>query len=465
MPGPEDEWGISEWMGWTTNEYIPYRAWQVHNKYYDPDLEKSVACFSDWYIGEYVSIHKEPDLSLAHCLRELSVESSSDNLTIILLVDCLPLHYMEIVDDALRSTGLSRHNIGFRFAGLPTVTESNKPALLAGNWREDRGDYEAILKKRAASDWGGKKVIYLSNLKSMSEIKAPQEAAIVVLNLLDADEILHSDVESKNIMFEDELYRIFDRVAEEVNRLSEEWGGAKERFNVCVVTDHGACRILEEEKRSFDSVVVKKLFPNEKYRFSALNEEQAAEIPPNLWEIGHRFKQPFISESPICFIPRGHNTVRQAGAVKGYVHGGATPEEVIVPVAQYKLVKVAWKKPFARFLDLKLDGKTDRAEFYIQRLVTIEIEVQNPNTAEISILRASIISPEVDLKGFETTIVPAGGVNCLKMNCYFKKSALGAKTLDIEIAYEIGGEKHILPLSLKSEFKSAQKGGFSLKDL
>lgn len=465
LPGPQDKWGISEWIDWTTNEYIPYRAWQVHNKCYDSDLEKTVAHFSDWYIGEYISIHGDPDFSLTHCLTSFSGESSDNNLTVVLLVDCLPLHYVEIIDGALRNAGFSRHNISFRFAGLPTVTVNNKTALFAGNWLEDEEDYETILEKRATSDWGGKKAIYLSNLKSMSEMKVPQEAAVVVLNLLDADEILHSNVETRNIMFEDELHRLFDRVAEEVNRLSEEWDGAKEHFNLYVLTDHGACRILEEERRSFDSVVVRKLFPNEKYRFSVVDEEYADDIPQNLWEIGHRFKPPFVPERPIYFIPRGHNTVRQASVVKGHVHGGATPEEVIVPVAHYKPLKVAWKKPFARFLNLRLSKATGRAKFYIQRTTPIDIEVQNPNTAEISILRASIISPEVDLKGFETTIVPAGGVKCLTIECYFMKSALGERNVEIEIAYEIAGEKHILPLSLPTEFQSAQKGGFSLKDL
>ena len=464
LPGEGEEWIASKWIEWTASEYIPYRSWQVYNNYYDSELEEKVVSFSDWYVREYASVHSEPDLSLAYCLRGLSGKNTNESFAVVLLVDCLPLNYVEILDDALRNAGLSRRNLSYRFAGLPTITVNNKTALLAGNWQESRSDYQAIFKERAESDWGYKNVIYLSNLKSMSEIKAPQPA-IVVLNLTDADEILHSDVESRNVMYEDELYRIFNRLAEEVKRLSEEWPGAKEHFDIYVVTDHGACRILEEEKRSFDSGVVNKLFPDEKYRFAAVSDEQAETIPQNLWEIGRKFEQPFVLESPIFFIPRGHNTVRQAGAVKGYVHGGATPEEVIVPAVHYKLVKAAWEKPFARFLNLVLDRETGRAQFYIQRVVVIKIEMQNPNPVEISIRRASVISPEVDLKGFEAANVPAKDKNCMNISCYFKGSALGEKDLEIEIAYEIEGEKLVLPLSLKSEFKSAQKGGFSLKDI
>ncbi|MBU2521598.1 MAG: hypothetical protein KKD50_05150, partial [Proteobacteria bacterium] len=338
-------------------------------------------------------------------------------------------------------------------------------ALLSGNWQNKAGNYEAVLKNRAASDWSGKNVVYLSNLKSLSEMEAPQETTIAVLNFVDGDEILHSDVEAKNTTHEDELHRIFSRMAESVNRLSQEWAGSKKNFNVYVVTDHGACRILDEEKRSFDSAVVNKLFANEKHRFSAVAEDRVNDIPDNLWLLGHRFKGPFSDEKMIYFLPRGHNTVRQTGITKGYMHGGATPEEVIVPTASYKMVKVAWKTPDTRFLNLDLVKETGMAKFYIQRVVTLKVEIQNPNPSDIRILRASVTSPETDLKSCEIAVIPAGSVNTLQMSCYFKKAALGEKCLEIEIAYEVSGEQHTLSLTRECEFKSAMAGGFSLRDL
>jgi len=463
--GSEEVWGSAEWIRWTTEEYIPYRVWQIHSGQFDEDLEQTVARFSDWFISEYVSIHKDSDLSLTHCLRNISSSDSSSEFTIILLVDCLPVAFMELLDQALRNVGLSRHDLHYRFAGLPTITEYNKTALLSGNWQNKTGNYEAVLKNRSASDWKVENVVYLSNLKSLSEMEAPQEPTIAVLNLLDGDEILHSDVEAKNTTHEDELHRIYSRMAESVNRLSQEWVGSKEQFYVYVVTDHGACRILDEEKRSFDSAVVNKLFANEKHRFSAVTEDQVNDIPDNLWVLGHRFKRPFSDESVIYFLPRGHNTVRQTGVGKGYMHGGATPEEVIVPIASYKMVKAAWKTPSVRFLNLDLDKETGAAKFYVQRVVTLEIELQNLNSIEIRIHRASVISPETDLKSCETVNIPAGGINTLRISCYFKKPALGKKSLEIEIVYEIGDDQRTFPITLDSEFKSAMSVGLSLRDL
>ena len=462
---PGEEWNALKWIRWTTEEYAPYRTWQVHNGYFDEDLEKTVARFSEWFIEEYASIHRDPNLSLIHCLGVLSLSGSEDELSIILLVDCLPLEFVGLLDTALRNVGFSRHDLHYRFAALPTITKYNKPVLLSGDWQNNAGNYDAILKTRTKADWNNKQVVYLSNLKAMSEMPAPQKSAVVLLNFLDGDELLHSDVESKNTTHEEELHRLFTRMAESVNRLSKEWAGSREHFSVYVVTDHGACRVLEEEKRSFDSTVVNKLFPDEKHRFAATDLKQVDDIPDNLWALGHRFKQPFVSDDKIFFLPKGHNTVRRSGRVKGYLHGGVTPEEVIVPTAIYKLVKAAWKTPAARFLDLNLAKETGRAKFYIQRVVTLKVEIQNPNAIDIHILRAGIMSPETDLKSCEVAVVPAGSVNTLQMSCYFKKAALGEKSLEIEIAYEVSGEQHTLSLTLECEFKSAMAGGFNLREL
>lgn len=461
----EAEWSITDWIHWATEEYAPYRKWQVHSGYYDEKLEQTIVHFSDWYIGEYASVHKDPELSLVHCLRAISMNNPKNDFSIILLIDCLPLPFIDLLDSALRNIGFSRHDLRYRFAVLPTTTEYNKAALLSGEWQNKNGNYEAILKARSAADWNGKKIVYHSNLKSLSNMKIPQDSTIAVLNYIDVDEVLHSDVESKNTTYEDELHRLFARIAESVQRLSQEWAGPREHFNVYIITDHGACRILEEEKHSFDSEVVNKLFTNEKHRFAAVSEDQLDKIPENLWALGYRFKQPFASENMTYFLPKGHNTVRQAKNVRGHMHGGVTPEEVIVPTALYRLVKAAWKTPPTRFLNLDKVKETGRVKFYIQRIVTLEIEIQNPNTADISILRASVISPEADLKGCEIIQIPAGSAKTLIMNCYFKKAALEKNSLEIEIVYEIADEQHTYPITLESDFKSALASGFSLKDL
>jgi len=124
--GPEEEWSSAQWIRWTAEEYVPYRMWQVHNDYYDEDLEQTVARFTEWYISEYATIHKDPDLSLIHCSRPLSSNRSENEFSIVLLVDCLPLAFMDLLDDALRnvaSVAMICTTVSLRYRPLLNTTK------------------------------------------------------------------------------------------------------------------------------------------------------------------------------------------------------------------------------------------------------------------------------------------------------------------------------------------------------
>lgn len=465
LPTSDLSWEADQWKRWSIEEYIPYRHWQTLNGHYDAELERAVQLFSDWYLRAYATVHQDVEKSLVHLLSSWENRLKEDALSLILLVDSIPVTYWGLLQEALTKAGFHRHEMSYRFVPLPSHTENVKPAILSGSWQQGKRGYEEILKTRAKKDWGGKEVIYLPNLKALSNLVAPTENCVVLLNLLASDEVLHSDVELKDTTFEEELHRLFVRLADSAKRLFESWQGSSEAFSVYVITDHGASRILEGEKKSLDSKVVSSLFPDERYRFSALSKKEADKIPQNLWDLGYRFTPPFWDEDTVYFIPRGHNTVRMQTAEKGYVHGGATPEEVIVPAAIFKPVKPAWKAIAARFLDLKIDCETGKASFYIQRVIPIKIEVQNPNSEPVRILQVDILSPDTDIKACTTPHIGSNQYDVIQIDCYFNRSALKSEELTIQFTYEIVGEEYTKDLSLIAEFKSAVSGGFTLRDL
>ncbi|MFH1943505.1 MAG: hypothetical protein ABIL68_15490 [bacterium] len=465
LPKGELPWEADHWKRWVVDEYIPYRHWQTLNVHYDEEVEKTVQLFSDWYLGAYTAVHLDNEKSLVHLLSSWENRLKEDELALILLVDSVPVTYWDLLQEALTKAGFHRYELSYRFVPLPTHTENVKPALLSSSWQKDNVAYENILKTRAKRDWGGKEAIYLPNLKALSNLVATTENCVVLLNFLASDEVLHSDVELKDSTFEEELHRLFVRLADSAKRLFEGWQGPSEAFSVYVITDHGASKILEEEKKSLDSKVVSKLFPDERYRFSAMSKKEADKIPQNLWDLGYRFTSPFWDEDTVYFIPRGHNTVKMQTAEKGYVHGGATPEEVLVPAAIFKPVKPVWKTLPARFLGLKIDPETGKTSFYIQRVISIKIEVQNPNLEPVQVLQVDILSPDTDTKSCTTPHIGGNQYGVIQMDCYFNSSALKSEELAIQFTYRIAEDEYTKELSLSAEFKSAVTGGFSLKDL
>ena len=429
-------------------------------------MESEVQRFSDWYISDYVNVHQDEAFSLTHILRHWRDNIGGDEVSLILLVDCLPLTFWELLDAAFSRVGFHRHSVEYRFSPLPTDTQHSKPVLLAGNWQKSTTSYPKLLSERIATDWPCKTGLYLPNLKSLDELASPDKGAMVLLNLLTADETLHSDLEASGSSHDEELHRLFSRLARSVKSLQERWGGQPERFGIYVITDHGATMIQDHEQTNLDSVVVKDLFQDSKRRYAKLSSSDAQKVPDNLWKLGYKFtRQPFCEEDAVYFIPRGHNTVRTGKRGRTYSHGGASPEEVIVPCSMFKAVKAEWAEPASRFIDLAIDRDAKMATFYIRRLTRLRVELQNPNSESIAVSRVEVLSPSTDVKTCTTPMIGAKGTGMIDCDLYFAKSATSEDTLILQLFYEIAGEERVHEMRLAARFKSASSGGFTLKDI
>ena len=463
-----ETWDANRWSEWTAQEYIPYRHWITENNSENNDLEETVAAFSDWYVDNYSAIHQEVDTSLVHVLTSWTDRIRSDELSLILVIDCLPLTYFHLLLKAFRISGFHKHEQGVRFAPLPSTTETCKSLLLSGDWHhEKKASYEAIVDQRVKVSWPEKKAFYLPNLQAMaSSASSDEESAVYILNYIPSDEVMHSNPGLKGMTYDDELFNCFTKLAEAAHSFLQRSQKNNQDVSVYVVTDHGATRILDPERKSFESTIVQDLFENSKHRFATIDKSEPDSIPDNLWDIGYRFKQPFGDCNFTYFIPQGHKTAGVKKGAQGYVHGGATPEEIIVPIAVFKAVESEWKEPLGRFADIKLDSASQAVVFHIQRIVGIEIAIQNPNPEPLRIIRVEIVKPEAsEVREFNPCTIEGNSEKQFDVKCYFKKEATRENELLLRFIYQYGEEEREFVLPLKSIFKTAVTGGFSLKNL
>lgn len=464
LPVAADQMGLSEWMSWSLKAYMPYRWWQFQAGHTDDAVEGHVQAFSDWYVGEYEGIHKEAEQSLVHALTTKAEEIRTSEVCLLLLVDCLPVPLWELLSEALAGAGLHRRSVEHRFAPLPSDTATSKPRLLSGQLDCDAKAYGALLQERAAQEWDGRPVLYAASIKELLSLERPDEPCVVCLNWLECDDLLHRDVEDQGGVYEEEAARLFGRLADAVQSLVEGWSVAPKGFRLFVLTDHGATRVLPAEYQTFDSEVVSKVFPVEKHRFGSVETRAADSIPESLWALGYRFTDPFQASDVTYFIPRGHATV-SAHRAKGFVHGGVTPEEVIVPFGEFALEKATWKRPSARFADPRMNAEKTKLLFYVQRVVEVAIEIQNQNAQALSISKVEIVSPNAEIKDLKLGTVPSGGRERVVVSCYFEKAAEATGELLVRVGYAIEGERDSLLLRAAAEFRSMTQGGLRLRDL
>lgn len=460
--GGFDTW--PDWERWSLHEYLPYRAWQQATGTFLPELEKMVEYFSAWVVEQYPSLHADVDISLIHALKKLEKSFQSEELSVLLVVDCLSEFFRADLQARFGEMGFHLHQARHACAPLPSCTEISKPLLLSGSHEIKGSDYESILKKRAADRWPGKKVRYFGgNISALRVWEGSDGCNFLVVNDLTVDELMHADVEAKGSTHAEEVNRHFTRLANAVRELVENWKGDASKVGVHVVTDHGATRILEAESESVDSTLAGKLFPNEKYRFARMSQEEADSLPRSLWSLGHAFHSPFVEQDAKWFIPRGHHTVRNAKQ-RGFVHGGATPEELLVPVMTFRPVAVAWKAPECRPEGLRLNAAGE-ALFYLRRLQPIRLEVRNPNAVDIEIARVDVLSAGAEIRQSVLTSVAPQGKAEVRMELMFSDAAMMESELVLQLAWSIQGQREVREIRIPARVQSATGGGFSLKDL
>lgn len=453
----------ASWTKWFHSEYLPYRWWQTERGEADAEVEETIGRFSEWYCREFVHVHSDPALSAVQTLTQWRSSILQDDVSLILLVDNLPWAFWDSFERALASAGLHKHESHDCFAPLPSHTSVCKPALISGRWDATGSDYRKMLEARSAEQWGGRPVHYLAGVDQLSAMKPIPAPAVLLLNYLASDEALHADSAAAGTTHAEQLSLLYNNLGSAVGEFARRASEGDRGFGLYVITDHGATHVLDAEKQSIDAKLSQRLFADEKHRSATLSAADAAQVPQNLWELGHRFLNPFQPDGSVHFIPRGHSTVSAPSRRPIYCHGGASPEEVIVPCGVFRLFRAAWVEPNVRFVDLKLkDGK---AAFYVKRIANVAVEIQNTNADECR-LESIAITPAVgDIRDFGKVVVGAKSVGQTTVSLYFAAGATAVTTLSFDFSFRVAQETLVRRIELPVTISSAAAGGTDLTGL
>jgi hypothetical protein len=464
-PAAGEDLPPAAWVGWSVGEYFQYRRWQEKSGQYHERLEKDVCRFSDWYVNNYVTVQKNEKWGLVHVLGAWSDQIDDDDIALLMIVDCVPVVYWGLLDSVLTGGGFHRHSQAYRFAPLPSHTAASKPNIIAGTWMPGSADYTKLVEGRVGKDWPERKALYVPSLSALAGLTVPDGPVLMVVNYTFSDKTLHGDPGKMGSTYEDELEGLFSKLAGALQDFRAGLGEDRQ-LSLYTVTDHGATLPLAEERKTVSSSVAGKLFDDPEHRFARMNADQADKVPQNLWDLGYKFTPPFGDATEVFFIPRGHNTVK-VSAAEGYVHGGATPEEVIVPVAVYRTVEAPLKPLAMRLLDLRYEGPDHHAVFYVKRLVPIELELQNPNSEPAQIEGVEVDGVEVEVKSGDTGVVEANGTQRVTFHCYFSTGpSEAAVPVTFRVKCTIAGQGLVSEQKIPAEFRSAvKKKTFDLTDL
>ncbi len=431
---PNSTWEIAEWLIWITDSYMPYYSWLDAQAKRDELVASYAFMFADWFYQNFVNIKNASPQHFAFnaLYQERERIAENDAITLVLIVDNLNFAYFNELRRQFNLQGFSLKDIKPVLSLIPTATEIGKKALIAVD-----GDQKEFSKDRfpklVAKVWGavleGKKVKYLPNIGELQQEHILTHD-LYFLNYLPIDQALHKDDRDIGRPHSEVIHEAITTLAKVVVDFAKRFR-IEHRLHVYVISDHGSTRIPQHIVNVIDKKFFKTLSDEKHHRFIPLSDSEFTKLPQvastQCYFIDRQTfktdKNYLIARQYYRFIETQENF---------YVHGGLTPEEVVVPFARFTHEPVITVTP-TLYLLTKLFRYSIKSE--------VMLELGNPNAFPLEAISIRLVDADAD-EVFISTI-DAKQIMPIKFYTTFRrvKGTTNSRSLTVRVRYECQGQK------------------------
>lgn len=435
---PDTSWSTPQWLAWVTNSYMPYYSWVDAQAKREPEVANQAFLFADWFYEHFIAIKNgEPQYFAFNALyQEREHMKSGDSITLVLIVDNLNFMYFNDLRQQFNQQGFSLKEVKPLFSLIPTATQVGKAALIAG-----QGDQIDLFDERyadlVAKVWGpilgGKQVKYLQNIGELQQERA-LAYDVYFLNYLPIDIALHQDNRDSGRSHAEVIHESLLSLAKVVANFAKRFQ-VEQRLNIYVISDHGSTRIPQDSVNVIDQKFFKGLTLEKHHRFIELSDEKFAELPQaastQCYLIDRRVfktnKNYLIARQYYRFLKTQENF---------YVHGGLTPEEVIVPFARFTCEPVTPAPPTVRLVT---------KEFRYAVRSKVVLEVGNPNAFPLEALSLRLVDADAE----EVLIVALAPKQMMtvELTTIFRRApgSTNTRSLTVRVRYDCQGRAFTAP--------------------
>ncbi|GHO75232.1 hypothetical protein KSD_30030 [Ktedonobacter sp. SOSP1-85] len=417
-PIPDPLWSSENWLRWVTEAYLPYFAWVIRNKQARDTQMKLAAQFEQWLLKIYPKFPSDPMAPFTpHQLsriKELFDEKSVD-VVFWFVVDGLTWWQGERLKSFCAERKVGGIYLEPTISALPTITSISKKALVSGYLEstDNTKPIAQIVRERLVSAVQNIHV-YRHENELEEAFSSTLQPGLYTLMYNGLDHHSHdtqgfTDTESidGHLVL---LSRLIQEGFERCLRLNL-------RAKAFVSSDHGStflpkdARVLQLPKfaHSVDDSDLEGI-PDEQTKASSRARACTSSRIPEKDELEeikkdwHYLQKDVFSLPQQYFIPKAYSAVGRRP--KGWTHGGATPEEVIVPFIALQTNKVEFLEPVINISGFLFSSKVNALQVTLGNMNPFPITVLQLLVADSTAkLIQSYVEPNAMITG--EVILPA----------------------------------------------------------
>lgn len=437
--------------------YYPYKIWSDNTGTFDLSTFEWGQSFSEFMLKEYEKVSYHFENFIHRFIHNQKQRIKDTDLAIVLVVDNLNYKYFKYLNEAFNQFNITLHEGPLPYVSLlPTTTSVGKFAIFSG--KRDKLDssisnYGPLLNATWKEYFPDHTFFYYhANLAELSKHKVKGKE-IIFINYLGVDEELHSSPKKTLVDHKQNVKLVLNNLSTLLNQFIKR---NRKEDNSCIffISDHGSTQISDSYHNPIKDIQLDKVLPSavisEDHRFIKVHKNDIKQLESNINIKNALFcmNDKVSGDGNNYVIAKGYGRFK-GSASDSYIHGGATPEEIIIPGGYFSYRKT-------KYADIII--QLSKLEYRYLALETFIVRFANPNDKRIEQIQIEIFENEVlKVKTLDNEdIEPKGEI---QFETKFKLSTKGNSVIRIITNYRIDGtimsvEKEI-PVKVKSMVESS----------
>ena len=359
------DWDWNQMSKWVINEYFPYKKWSIQQKKRDRRIEEIAETYSKWLYKWYPELKNELSPLVYGTWYSIRRYIEKGYQILWIIIDNLCWFYLEDIIKAFEEHGLFLSTKKPFLSMLPSETKISKTALIAGKLPDQVNHEEYQNYSKLFEEFCKMENISSYRIISPDKIEEVFNKEKIGNKILTCGMLMNPDISAHRDFYGLERYMrsFFSNIAEDIKDFISPYPSIQ--FLLIISTDHGSCIIPENIKGLTKPNGSKEESKYKRFVFIDSND--------NINENWYFLNKDRFSLPESIAITKGYKFIGSRKP-KGWVHGGMTPEETVIPHLELCLQRLEIKAIECYHSSTPIIGtRKQKVEFSIRNLNDFEI--------------------------------------------------------------------------------------------